>query len=82
MALQIKLESQRWMRSASCAQTDPDAFHPSKRTPRRTVAAAKQLCRSCPVAGDCLTYALTSREEFGIWGGLDEYERRTLRRLG
>jgi WhiB family redox-sensing transcriptional regulator len=28
----------------------------------------------------CLVYALTTHQEFGIWGGWDENERRLLRR--
>jgi WhiB family redox-sensing transcriptional regulator len=41
---------------------------------------AKAVCRVCPVAAHCLEYALYSRQEAGIWGGLDEEERRVLRR--
>jgi WhiB family redox-sensing transcriptional regulator len=29
---------------------------------------------------DCLEYALSNGEKFGIWGGLSERERRRLRR--
>ena len=32
-----------------------------------------------PVRGDCLNYA-TEADEFGIWGGLDQQERRNLKR--
>jgi WhiB family redox-sensing transcriptional regulator len=30
------------------------------------------------VRGECLEYALTIREPHGIWGGLNEHERREL----
>ena len=30
------------------------------------------------VRDDCLAYALTIREQHGIWGGLSESERREL----
>lgn len=40
---------------------------------------AKAICRACPVQTDCLTYALTNAERFGIWGGKSERERRRLR---
>jgi WhiB family redox-sensing transcriptional regulator len=33
-----------------------------------------------PVAGMCLAYAITADERFGIWGGLDPEQRRSLRR--
>jgi WhiB family redox-sensing transcriptional regulator len=32
------------------------------------------------VIEECLSYALESREEYGIWGGTSERERRRLRR--
>ena len=35
---------------------------------------AKQICKGCPVAWDCLMYSL-EYEPFGIWGGFDERER-------
>ena len=41
---------------------------------------AKQVCRSCEVAAECLQYALATDERFGIWGGTSERERRRLKR--
>lgn len=41
---------------------------------------ARRLCRACPVATDCLEYALRHDERYGIWGGLDPVERAALRR--
>jgi WhiB family redox-sensing transcriptional regulator len=38
--------------------------------------AAKQICYTCEVQGECLEYALATREPYGIWGGLTEIERR------
>ncbi|MGH9194816.1 MAG: WhiB family transcriptional regulator, partial [Acidimicrobiia bacterium] len=39
------------------------------------------VCTQCPVALECLRYALANREQFGIWGGTSERERRKLRKL-
>jgi WhiB family redox-sensing transcriptional regulator len=39
---------------------------------------AKDVCSSCSVRRDCLDYALRIREPHGIWGGLNEAERRVL----
>ena len=39
---------------------------------------AKAICATCPVRGPCLDYALRIREQHGIWGGLNEVERRAL----
>lgn len=40
--------------------------------------AAIAICRSCDVCSDCGAYALATREEWGIWGGLTEKKRRKL----
>jgi WhiB family transcriptional regulator, redox-sensing transcriptional regulator len=40
---------------------------------------AREICAACPVRADCLKYA-TAADEFGIWGGLDQEERRSLSR--
>jgi WhiB family transcriptional regulator, redox-sensing transcriptional regulator len=42
--------------------------------------AARALCRQCPVQPQCLEYSLAVREPHGIWGGLNELERRRLLR--
>jgi WhiB family redox-sensing transcriptional regulator len=39
---------------------------------------AKEICSTCAVREPCLGYALRIREPHGIWGGLNEMERRTL----
>ncbi len=41
---------------------------------------ARALCRRCRVQEDCLDYALTVGEPHGIWGGLNELERKRLLR--
>jgi WhiB family redox-sensing transcriptional regulator len=40
--------------------------------------AAKAICRSCIVRAECLEYALRIREPHGIWGALNEAERKQL----
>lgn len=37
---------------------------------------AKGICMHCIVRAECLEYALTTRESYGIWGGLTELERK------
>lgn len=32
--------------------------------------AAKAICDSCPIRGDCLAYAKSQKKTFGIWGGM------------
>lgn len=65
-----------WQDRALCAQTDPEAFFPGKGGSTRK---AKRLCVGCEVRAECLEYALSRDERFGIWGGLSERERRRLR---
>jgi len=42
------------------------------------VERAKAECRRCPVAAECLNYALRNGEKEGIWGGLTPEERENL----
>jgi WhiB family redox-sensing transcriptional regulator len=39
---------------------------------------AKAICMDCRVRDECLSYALRIREPHGIWGGLNENERKVL----
>ena len=48
------------------------------RTHGKDAKAAKAICRQCPVRDACLDYSLRIREPHGIWGGLNEVERRNL----
>ncbi len=66
-----------WFARAACASTDPDAYFPAKGA---QVKAAKAVCGRCPVAADCLDYALATGQKHGIWGGLSVNQRRRLAR--
>jgi WhiB family transcriptional regulator, redox-sensing transcriptional regulator len=67
----------RWSVHALCVTTDPEIFFP----PTDNLAAeARAICAQCPVRRNCLAYAIAADEPFGIWGGLEPQERRTLRR--
>jgi WhiB family transcriptional regulator, redox-sensing transcriptional regulator len=39
---------------------------------------AKTICDQCRVRGDCLEYAIRIREPHGIWGGMNEMERKLM----
>lgn len=71
-----------WRTDAACRGEDPELFFPVGTSgPALTqVAEAKTICARCPVAGDCLDWALVTGQDHGVWGGLDEDERRALRR--
>lgn len=67
---------------AACREEDPDLFFPIGSTGPALVQAedAKAVCRSCPVRQECLRWALDNGQDAGVWGGLDETERRALKR--
>ncbi len=44
------------------------------------IADAKLVCNRCPVTTECLTWALDSGQDAGVWGGMSEDERRALKR--
>jgi WhiB family redox-sensing transcriptional regulator len=55
----------------------PELFYPegADYVVRNDTASAKIICRDCPIALQCADYAITAREQYGIWGGLDPAER-------
>jgi WhiB family redox-sensing transcriptional regulator len=77
MGIGLEADAQSWQERALCAETDPEAFFPEKGGSTRE---AKKICTGCEVKAECLEYALSNDERFGIWGGLSERERRRLRR--
>jgi WhiB family transcriptional regulator, redox-sensing transcriptional regulator len=73
-----------WRADAACRDAAPELFFPDgdMRSAWAQVKAAKLICRRCPVSTTCLSWALASGQEAGIWGGLTEDERRRLHRRG
>ncbi|MEU1125867.1 WhiB family transcriptional regulator [Streptomyces sp. NPDC005899] len=71
-----------WRTHAACREVDPDLFFPIGSTGPALVQAeeAKAVCRQCPVREQCLDWALENAQDSGVWGGLDENERRALKR--
>jgi len=41
---------------------------------------AKKTCAVCPVTSECLDWALRTRTDEGIYGGVDGEERRRMRK--
>jgi WhiB family redox-sensing transcriptional regulator len=71
-----------WRVDAACADADTDLFFPAGDTGPAAVKIvnAKAICRTCVVQRECLNVALTFYQEYGIWGGTTEEERRNIRR--
>ncbi|MET9535564.1 WhiB family transcriptional regulator [Streptomyces sp. NPDC006649] len=63
----------------ACAGKDPELFFAHGLSAPR-IAHAKGICASCPLMASCLEGALERGEEYGVWGGLTEDERRELTR--
>lgn len=71
-----------WRALGACTTEDPEDpeafFHPEGERGlmrQRRVEAAKAICGRCPVAAECLDYAITTGQEYGVWGGVGEDER-------
>jgi WhiB family transcriptional regulator, redox-sensing transcriptional regulator len=71
-----------WLDRAACLEEDPELFFPIGTTGHavRQVELAKAVCGGCGVRGECLDWALATAQDAGVWGGLSEEERRTIRR--
>lgn len=71
-----------WRTRGICKPEDDDLFFPASTTGANAalVQLAKGICQRCPVVTECRQWALDVREEFGVWGGLDETERRAILR--
>ena len=75
---------QPWSKDSLCLDEDPEIFFTpdgySESAKRQYEAEAKSICRGCPVANDCLNFALSNNLVYGVWGGLGEDERMPLHR--
>lgn len=72
----------RWLNEARCLNEDPELFFPVGNTgpALEQIEKAKSICRQCTVSAQCLEYAIRESQDTGVWGGLSEDERRSLKR--
>ena len=82
----LAVSSQRaedlWQDRAACQGPQAAVFFPPPQFERKDEKEdreqrAKAICATCPSA-PCLDYAISIREPHGIWGGLNELERKAL----
>lgn len=66
----------------TCQAKDPELFFPvgTGRPALLKLGETKRVCAGCPVQSLCLEWAMLGRIDYGVWGGLSECERRTLKR--
>lgn len=71
-----------WRDRANCIGEDPELFFPVGNTgpSLAQIEEAKAVCRGCVVIDTCLKWSIENGQEFGVWGGLSEDERRALKR--
>jgi len=62
-----------------CVEYSTDIFYPEEYEDT-DVALAKSVCNMCWVKEKCLSYALSTKENEGVWGGTTPIERRRMRR--
>lgn len=70
-----------WQQQAACRGPQASVFFPPPQFERKIhrlerERQAKAICATCLVRSACLDYAVTIGEPHGIWGGLNETERR------
>ncbi len=61
---------------ANCLDADPELFFSDEEYvyDKKKTAAAKLICRECPIKNQCFEYAVKGGYQ-GIWGGLTDAER-------
>ena len=71
-----------WVHRARCRDEDPELFFPVGSTgpAAMQIERAKEVCMLCEVREVCMDWAMATGQENGVWGGLSEDERRSLRR--
>jgi WhiB family redox-sensing transcriptional regulator len=72
-----------WQAKAACRGPQAIVFFPPSHFERKDEklereGRAKAICTSCPVRRPCLEYAVKIKEPHGIWGGMNELERKQL----
>lgn len=75
-----------WRDNALCRsdQYDADTWFP-KGTDAASMDAeqeAVRICRRCPAMAPCRDWAIETRQDHGVWGGLTAQDRADLRRHG
>jgi WhiB family redox-sensing transcriptional regulator len=74
-----------WRYRAACRDEDPELFffEGSPDAPANTaqINEAKKVCAGCPVQLRCLLWAMKTKTDYGVFGGLTETERASARRM-
>ena len=71
------LDPPEWQADGACREHPDLDFLPTR---GEATAPTKAVFATCLVRDECLDYALSTGEKFGIWGGTSERERRAIRK--
>jgi WhiB family redox-sensing transcriptional regulator len=74
-----------WRFAAECRGEDSVLFYAPSYFERKEQKDAREdkarkICGRCEVRDECLTFALSTGETHGVWGGRNERERRLMLR--
>lgn len=73
------MTSLKWQDDAECAEIASEFFFPDEDNPiAGNYKVAERICAVCPVKVQCLEYAISNDERFGMWGGLKPKDRSRL----
>ncbi len=68
-----------WWPEAACLGLDPELFFPER---GESPTHAQQVCAGCTARPECLLHSLNANERQGVWGGINEKQRRRIRHDG
>lgn len=75
----MKHDDMTWLEDSACktaVASEADWYgDPMSRQQKLAISICNGIC---PVAKECLSYALRSDEIYGVWGGLTSKQRQTL----
>ena len=84
LSLTDSAERLDWQDEAACRSYDNLLFFgeegESELEKQARESRAKVVCQRCPVAEPCLEFAMETNQKYGIWGGLTDKERASLKR--
>ena len=77
-------EKLEWQEAGECRKLDNIIFFgeegESELEKQSREAHAKSICGRCAVKEPCLEFAMETNQKYGIWGGLTDKERASLKR--
>lgn len=72
----IPFDAMEWADRGLCVRDQyPELWFPEQ---GQSPNEAKAICRRCPVIAECLAWAISNGEKYGVYGGLTGPERRAI----